>query len=76
MFVTGYMSSVRDFWFQHNGVTGHIAKKTALLQEFFSERIVGRRVWPPDLNLSDTFLWDFLKDRVYYNSTWSLEEIK
>lgn len=43
VFVTGYMSIVRDCWFQHNGETGHIAKNTALLQEFFSEGIVGHQ---------------------------------
>jgi hypothetical protein len=49
------------------------------LQEFFDERIVGRRFWPPwspDLTPPDFFLWGFLKERVYSNNPRSLEELK
>jgi hypothetical protein len=36
-----------DCWFRHDRATAHTANTAALLQEFFDERIVGRRFWPP-----------------------------
>jgi hypothetical protein len=49
---------------------------TALLQELFGERIVGRGTWPPrfpDLTPPDFVLWGFLKERVYSNYPRSLK---
>jgi hypothetical protein len=59
--------------------TAHTANTTALLQGFFSERIVGRGLWPPrspDLTARDCFLRGFIKERVYSNNPQSLEELK
>jgi hypothetical protein len=69
----------RDCWFKHDGATADTANATALLQEFFDKRIVGRGLWPPrspDLTPPDFFLLGFLKERVYSNNPGSLEELK
>jgi hypothetical protein len=42
----------RDSWLQHDRMTAHTANTTALLQEFFGERIAALGFWPlrsPDL---------------------------
>ena len=69
---------LRKYWFMQDGARPHrTAEVFHFLQATFRNRIValgtlaltGHDVeWPPyspDLNPSDFFLWDYLKDRVF-----------
>jgi hypothetical protein len=49
------------------------------LDEVFGEQVASRGMWPPwspNLNNCDFYLWGKLKEKVYVNNPWSLEELK
>ncbi|GBM56798.1 hypothetical protein AVEN_145974-1 [Araneus ventricosus] len=65
-------------WFMQDGATPHPTNEVFdLLEEHFNERIVSLGYpksknmgidWPsysPDLNPCDSFLWGYIKDKVY-----------
>jgi hypothetical protein len=80
--VTGSVCHREHAWdclFQHIGATAHTANiRTTLLQEFFGERLVGRRhclPQSPELPQSDFFLWGFLREGVYSLTPWRFSEL-
>ena len=75
---------VRDLqWFQQDGATTHTANKSFVwLQQRFADRLISRRCDPewlphsPDLNFPDSYLWGYLKDRVYRNNPRTIPDLK
>jgi hypothetical protein len=64
---------------QQGGVTTHTEKKTAFLQDFFSDRTVRRGLWLPQFPHPmppDFIMWGFLKERAYSNSPRNLKDLK
>jgi hypothetical protein len=74
---------MEDMWFQQDGATCHIARKTTeLLRENFRGRVISRdgdQNWPRrscNLTACDFFLWGFVKSRVYANKPETIPELK
>jgi len=72
-----------NLWFQQDGATAHTAGASmALLRDIFGERIISRTSdfnWPPrspDLTAPDSFLWGYLKERVYVNKPRTILQLK
>lgn len=72
-----------QLWFQQDGATAHTARETmAILQDIFGDLIISRRSafsWPsrsPDLSSPDSFLWGYLKERVYVNKPQTIAQLK
>ena len=70
-------------WFQQDGATPHTANVTMeWLDRCFAGRLISRRRIPegsphsPDLNPPDFYLWDFLKDHVYWNNSQTIAKLK
>ncbi|GBM80288.1 hypothetical protein AVEN_70362-1 [Araneus ventricosus] len=76
-------------WFMQDGATPHRTNEVFdLLEEHFNERIVALGYpksknmgndWPPcspDLNHCDSFLWGYIKDKVYAGNPQSIEDLK
>jgi hypothetical protein len=55
------MSGVRDCWFEHHDATAHTANTTALLLEFFGERILGAAFGHRDHQTLPSFCGDLPK---------------
>jgi hypothetical protein len=79
-FVAVLEENGRDCWCQQDGAIAHSTKTTtAILQDFFSNRIVRFGLWPPpcpDFTPPDIFMWRFYKERVYTNKPKSVEDLK
>lgn len=80
---------VENYWFQQDGALPHRTQEVFdTISEYFGDRIIGLGAesatggvidWPsnsPDLNVCDTFLWGYLKDRVYATAPASIEDLK
>ncbi|GBN82707.1 hypothetical protein AVEN_156381-1 [Araneus ventricosus] len=78
-----------SLWFMQDGATPHRTNEVFdLFEEHFNERIVAlgypksKNVgidWPaysPDLNPCDSFLWGYIKDKVYAGNPQSIEDLK
>ena len=70
-------------WFQQDGATSHTAAQTIqLLKESFGTRVVSLKssnpwsVNSPDPIPLDSFLWGYLKDRVYVNEPKDMDKRK
>jgi len=51
----------------------------AEIQSFFSDRIISKGLWPlrsPDVTPPDSFLWGYLKGRVYQNKPQTIDALK
>jgi len=51
----------------------------ALLDEVFVDRIISKTIWPPrspDLSPPDFFLWGAMKNSVYSNNPYTVDELK
>jgi len=72
-----------DVWIQQDGVTAHTARRSLrVLREMFRGRLFslgGDMEWParsPDLSPCDSFLWGYLKEKVFKHRPRSLEDLK
>lgn len=72
-----------NVYFQQDGATCHTSNETLdLLREKVPGRAISRRSdhnWPPrscDLTCCDSVLWGHLKEKVYANSSASIQDIK
>ena len=70
--------NMHDFWFQHDGTTAHTARENSLFWAFnftvwrlFMATAVAWFITSPD-----SFLWGYLKGKVYLNKPNTLQEIK
>lgn len=77
------LSVVSRTMFQQDGAPPHIAKRvTTWLDEMFPLQWIGSKgpfPWPPrspDLTPLDTFLWGYLKRKVYHPKPNTIEELK
>ena len=65
---------MHDFWFQRDGATALTARETmAILRAAFSGRLISRF---GDFSWPDSFIWGYLKGKVYLNKSNTLQEIK
>jgi hypothetical protein len=56
-----------------------VTQPMAYLESVFPGRLISKRLWPPrspDLSHPDFFLWDHLKDTVYSNHPYTLQELQ
>ena len=74
---------MRKTWFQEDDAAFHTAYETPdLLREKLLGRVISRnddQNWPPrlcDLTLCYSFLWGFVKSRVYANKPQTIPELK
>ena len=75
--------NMHDFWFQQDGAMAHAARQTmTILRAAFPEHLIshfGDFSWlprSPDLTSPDSFLWGYLKGKVYLNKPNALQDIK
>ena len=78
-----YRLNMHDCWFQQDGATAHKAKETmTILRAALPGRLISRfsdfscPPRSPDLTYPDSFLWGYLKGKVYLNKPNTLQEIK
>lgn len=76
-------NGLEDMWFQQDGATPHTSRETmVLLRAMFPNRLIsksGHVDWPPrscDLTPLDSFLWGYLKSKVYTDDPQTLEHLK
>ena len=74
---------MHEFWFQQDGATAHSASETiTILKAAFPGCLISRFgdfSWPPrspDLTSPDSFLWCYLKGKVYLNKPNTLQEVE
>ncbi|GBM35926.1 hypothetical protein AVEN_244990-1 [Araneus ventricosus] len=75
---------LQDIFFTQDGATPHIDRRVKLLlrQHFTDARVISRHfptAWPsrsPDITACDFWLWGFLKDNIYRESSASLPDLK
>lgn len=72
-----------EIWFQQDGATSHTARRVmAFLRNMFPGRLLSRNgdiAWParsPDLTAPDSFLWGYLKSKVYLNKPRTLDDLR
>ena len=67
-------------YFQQDGMTSHTSHASmAKIQSFFGNCVISKGLRPPrspDLTPPDSFLWGYLKGRVYQNKPWTIDTLK
>jgi len=67
-------------YFQQDGSMAHTAHMSmALLDDVFADGIISKTIWPPrslDLSPPVFFLWGAIKNSVYLNSHYTIDELK
>ncbi len=67
-------------WFQQDNARPHIAVETMeSLRSFFGDRLISANLCllrSPDLSPLDSFMWGYLKDRVYHTAPTTLIELQ
>lgn len=71
---------LRDGYFMQDGASPHTAHETIeYLQKFYQNRLISRGIWPPrspDLTPPDFFLFGHLKNTVYKNRLYTIEQLQ
>ncbi|GBN49697.1 hypothetical protein AVEN_266074-1 [Araneus ventricosus] len=77
------LSNLRNAWFQHDGASPH---KVSSVQQYirgaFQQQVIGYGGCvecpprSPDLNTLDSFLWGYIKQRVYATPPKTLQELR
>lgn len=74
---------VQESWFQQDGATSHTARQSMeAVRVLFGNRVIsrfGNVSWPPrspDLSVCDSFLWGYLKAKVFTTRPRTVDELK
>lgn len=73
--------SLRRIFFQHDNATPHTAKATIefLHSKFNPDHVISNGLWPPrspDLSPLDSFMFGYLKSKVYRNAPLTLLDLR
>lgn len=74
---------LQEGYFQQDGARAHTTNDNiSFLREFFGDRIISlntRTIWPPrscDLTPCDFFLWPYLKNSIFGNPVFDLNDLR
>jgi hypothetical protein len=75
--------NMQQIWFQQDGATAHMARASMqVVRDMFLQHVISRFGdihWPPrslELSICNSFLWGYLKSKLYINKPRNFQELK